>query len=324
MTLRVDHNARGFWAASALGCGLLAACWPSPPMPPGPAAAPSPAGLQPGGVVARRSLAVGDYVGLSDLAYDPAGQLWSLPERQRALLPIRPDGPRPGLAGPPLAVVGVPEAYDTEAFAWVDHEVVALGTETNVPARQSDDIFFARRVDGQAVVFDRVRMPYSLWNMRAVTNRGIEGLCAAGNMLLATSETPVRLPDGRRAAPLGRYDMQRRQWHAFFLPLHSATGCISALTCRLADDGLSLRLWAIERHFGVSLLLSATLPVAASRGVVETAVWSDMGRSVEALPNLEGIAQPVLGGPVYIVTDNHYGRVTGPTEIFEVVPPLGG
>ncbi|MEE8410251.1 MAG: esterase-like activity of phytase family protein [Myxococcota bacterium] len=292
-----------------VGCAQPSTGDPPPSKPAPPEVAPSSRYI----VGARRSLDVGKLSGFSSLARKPNGELWSAPERGNVLVRLRIDGPDPGKVGSPVPLRGVPKAWDVESMTWLDDERFAVGTETQREGRPSDEIKFGRIEDGTARVRTAVVLPYRLWNIRARANKGIEGLCSAGRFLIAGVET-VEGRDGVRFGPLGRYDMERRQWVPFRVRLTSATGKLSAVACKLAAGGASLDVFAIERHFEMSHLLRFTVPTDGSGGEIVPRVVADLGHMLPDSPNMEGLAFRPAGG-LLIIVDNNYGGIRGPTEV---------
>jgi len=97
--------------------------------------------------------------------------------------------------------------------------------------------------------------------------------------------------------------------------LTSATGKLSALDCDLAPDGTAT-VWAIERHFEVSRLLSFTLPpVGTGSDDITPKIERDLAPYLGRTVNLEGIAK-LPDGRIVIVNDNQYTSVEGPSRLF--------
>ena len=263
----------------------------------------------------RSSLAGEAPDGLSDLAVDANGHVFAIPERQRVLVPITLDEAGHGTAGAALPLVGIGEDFDTESLAWLPDGKLALGTETQ-HTRASDLILVLQLEGGLAKVVDSLSLSYVPWGVMADGNHGLEGLCVAGNTLVAGSEVVVAR-DGKRLAPLARYDLTRRVWSHHLLELTTATGKISGLTCRVGPDG-AVTAVAIERHYGVARLLRFVVPSAATLQIVKPELRFDLAAHTKPLPNFEGIIFRGEDG-FELITDNHTAIRTGPTELASLV-----
>ena len=258
-----------------------------------------------------------DLAGLSGLGADPEGRLWTVPERTRVVLPLRVEGTRVVADGKPVPLRDVPAGADTESLAWLSSETLAMGTETRA-RRDGDAVLLVRREEDAFRVFDRIELPYAFWGLTPEPNRGIEGLCAAGNRLVAGLEVSARR-DGERDAPLAIFDLETKTWSFGWLRLTSERGKISALTCRVQDgDGTLIEVRAIERHFGVSRLLAFTLPSSMPETPIEPKVVRSLLEKGDGAPNYEGLAW-LPDGRLVLVADNHFGRVSGPvlTRVLE-------
>jgi hypothetical protein len=100
------------------------------------------------------------------------------------------------------------------------------------------------------------------------------------------------------------------------IALTSGQGKISALACHRSSTGV--RLVAIERHFEVSRVLR--FPVdneTASGKMITPRILLDMQPTPDGrLPNYEGILWENDGW--WMISDNHYGRITGPTDVLHL------
>ncbi|KAK1548687.1 hypothetical protein Q3G72_016868 [Acer saccharum] len=263
--------------------------------------------------VRRFEVETGPYSGLSDLTTDVRGHFWSVPERDRVLLRLHLEGPQPGVDAPPIAITGISNDLDTEAIAWLSEDKFAIGTESQSAQRASDDVLLVTVQGDSATVTNRIALPYSLWNMTAARNQGIEGLCYAGGHLIAAGETVGLTSEGRRFAPVGRFDTSKNAWMPFSLLLTSETGKISALACRQDPADSRITVLAVERHFGVAKLLRFAVPTSGEGGPITPEVIVDFARVIEGLPNYEGVAWS-LQNDIYMLTDNNMGIEIGPTE----------
>ncbi|HET6344005.1 MAG TPA: esterase-like activity of phytase family protein, partial [Myxococcota bacterium] len=220
----------------------------------------------------------------------------------------------PGIDGAPIPLDGVPAAADVESVTWLSEGKFAIGTETQKAHRPSDDVFLVSVEKGRAKVTSRIPLPYKLWDLDAKANDGIEGLCNAAGHLIAGAEPVGRLPDGKRFAPIGRWDPATKSWTPFKLRLTSHIGKISGLACRTEKGDTKITVLAIERHFGVSRLLRFTLPESGPGDVIIPEVLVDFGRVIDAVPNLEGTTWSPQGD-IFVLSDNNMGFVTGPTQV---------
>ncbi len=263
----------------------------------------------------RQTLAVTGVNGLSGLARDAAGRLWMAPERDPRLVVREPGG---ALRTVPLD--GVPPGLDIESITWLADGRLALGTEGNVAPSGTEAsgpalILLARSTgDGAAarvvVSGPPIELDPAPWGLRVRENQGVEGLCRAGNALVAALET-VGQDAGGRFAPLGVYDFATQRWRAYHLRLTSATGKLSALACWARGDGIMLL--AVERHFGVLRLLSAT--VLAPSGDIAPRVIANLDDfASQTKLNVEGL-ETGDGGSLLMVIDNQYKTITGANEL---------
>ena len=258
--------------------------------------------------------------GLSDLVAGADGILWAIPERQDFLVRVRvKDGV---LLTERVPLKGKPMGVDGESLAMLGEGRFAIGTERHGGKRPTDLVLLGHLTTDAATIDEQVILPYSLWQIEADDNRGLEGLCFA-NALFAAAET-VGGEQGKRWAPLARRNGDGT-WTATRLQLSSRSGRVSALACRPLADG-QVELWAIERHYGVSRWLRAVVPNAGPLPAEVTAVvQADMGRSLDPvlqeLPNLEGIAfDSADPAAAWLIADNSQGgRIVGPAVLFRVV-----
>lgn len=253
--------------------------------------------------------------GASDLARDPSGRLWVVTERTHLLAPI--DG------GPPLPIVGVPEDTDLEALAFTGDGQLLIGTERD--EHRTTDYLLEARIEGDRVVVTATRtVDYAALGVEVQPNHGIEGLCVAGAHQVLALEDPAVEDDER----LGILVVDGR---VVRVRLRSETGKLSALTCSEVPGGL--KVWAIERHFGVARLLRMMVPLPASGAqsatttpaVVELAapapleavLWADLAPAFAVMPNVEGLAEK--NGALYLADDDAPSPPGTVTTILRVV-----
>lgn len=286
-----------------------------------------------------QELQTGGFYGLSDLTHTPGAEgrpvYWAIPEQQRALLQLDLTDPKhPAVAPRPRAILGIDSAYDTESVTALGHGRFAIGTETQQGKRPVDTIFIVAGTSpeepdtGPLNVVDTLAMPYNLWpGLKVRRNEGLEGLCAAGPALLASSESVGRLPSGQRFAPLGRYELQDGRWVPYAMALTLPTGRLSAVQCRIHPQAPDrIEILAIERHYGVGRILHATLPLllepdtCPAPQVIFPEVLVDLSSLLAPLANFEGIDW-LPNGDVLLVTDNHMGFIRGPSFLLRLPTP---
>ncbi|HKE17344.1 MAG TPA: esterase-like activity of phytase family protein [Kofleriaceae bacterium] len=260
--------------------------------------------------------------GLSDLTVDDEGQLWAVPERNRVLLRMRADGGAPRA----IPVEGVPSTLDTEGVTWVGDGRFVLATESKDPRRFSDVLLFARLADGGArIAVERtVVLDYSRWPFRPLGNQGIEGVCHAGRALVAAVESVQESAAGR-FAPVAVYDLDGGAWTPYLVRLTSATGKLSAVSCRMRGGAIDVL--AVERHFEVAHLIRFALPgpqaapappVSTPAGTeppppaeIEPVLVADLASLIQDRENFEGL---VWDGDraITLIVDNDWAGVSGP------------
>lgn len=256
--------------------------------------------------------------GISDLSLDDRGHLWAVPERDRVVLEL-------ALEGAPLAardtehpLDGVPDGIDTEAIAWLGDHRFAIGTEGQEEATASV-MFGELRADGRIALTRTLRLTEADLRVELLPNRGVEGICGAGDDVIAAIESVGTLADGTRYAPLVHIHAEKVTAVTRLL-LTSKTGKISALFCTFAADGTA-QVLAIERHFGVSRILTFALPPTAAE--VAPAIAVDLSSIVHERYrdklNLEGIVRTPDGRWI-LVNDNQAAFVEGATRLFVFHP----
>ena len=284
--------------------------------------------------------------GLSGLAFDPHGRLWAVSERDRVLLRLErrlaPEAEDQWFVAERVSVSGVPEGLDVESLVWLGPRHLVVGTEGR-GRRAKDALLFLDVGPDEgpepglsARVTDVLDISYDAWNLAADDNHGLEALCYRAPYLYAAVEMAQRNAFHGRVAPLVVVDTRSRKMHHLWLGLQTHKGKIAGMTCRANASG-GTRMWIIERHFGVAHLLRAEAGLPQTDGQkVRTQVALDLAQTIRApdawhrtdVLNFEGLA--IETGPelrahearnapvIYAVTDNHYGRVTGPSTVFEI------
>jgi hypothetical protein len=241
-----------------------------------------------------------EVTGLSGLTVDDHGAFWAAGEDGDAVLRIDPE--TFGVTRYPVS--GGPTKTDLEAMAWVDATWFVLGTETQDKGRLHDVVLDGRLDGGRFAVASVGKLEYARWHLTAPDNRGIEGICHVDGVLVLATEL-VERQRGRRWAPVGMFDPKTQTWTAHRVGLTSKTGKLAAMSCRVIDG--SIVALAVERHFGVSRLLRFQIPQGPEGQWIEPSVAADLSKSIEPLPNFEGLAWMEDGSAV-VVTDNKYRR----------------
>jgi len=264
--------------------------------------------------------------GTSDLSLDDNGHIWSVAERDRVVAEIvlDTDAKTAKLALHPMD--NVPDGVDTEALSWLGGGKFAIGTEGQEQPTASV-MFGELASDGHIVVKPGVELTDAILGITLVKNHGVEALCGRGDDLLVAIESWGTFPE-REAYPEG----YKTRWapivriHAGAvtgvqkLKLTTATGKISGMTCKLAPDG-SFDAIAIERHYGVSRILTFSVPLGQDSITPQVAVdlWPVVRDRYHAKLNLEGIVK-LPDGRWVLVNDNQGARVDGPTKLFVFHP----
>lgn len=291
-------------ACCPLGCSLNAPDTQQPVRPP--------TGVR----VERVRVEAGAAEGISGLARDARGMLWGITERQHTLVPLIDVGDRLRLAGPAVTVEGVAEGIDTESLAWLGEDQFAVGTEAR-GTRERDWLLIAQATGERATVTEKIAVDYGGFGLRASDNRGIEGACATERAILLALED-------RTAQGTGAVLVRHRKtgaWSLRTVALTTETGKLAGLDCAASASSTEIDVVATERHFGVARVLAfsidvATAPSDAAR-VISPRVLIDLAPLFNPLPNLESLVR-LPNGDLLLISDNHYGVVTGPTEAVRV------
>jgi len=262
--------------------------------------------------------------GLSGLATDASGRLWTIAERAYRAYRITLDASlRPAIETFPIE--GIPAGLDLEGIAVLDGSRFALGTEGHDDGAAT--ILVAELRGTVLAVTQSIDLPESSVGIHLQKNFGAEGVCGAGDMIVVAIEG-AGVDAGRRWAPVlqiknGVITRRHRVW------LTTQTGKLSGLDCTIAADG-TVSSWAIERHFEVTRLLRFTLPPAgagagsagsgaAGSDDVTPTVSLDLAAVLHGKLNLEGIAQ-LPDGRIVAIIDNQWKTITGPSELLVFRP----
>jgi hypothetical protein len=252
--------------------------------------------------------------GLSGLAVDEAGALWSVAERGASLWKVELDGT--AARATRFAVRGLPSGEDLEAIAAVAGGGFVVGTEGR-QAGVARAFTLAPAPDGTyQVTGAAVELRDDELGVAVGANHGAEGVCAAGAMTAIAIETAGTDARGRWA-PIVTIDRARGERVVQRLRLTSARGKIAALDCW--RDGARLRAIAIERHFETTRVLGFDL--LGGTDEIVPAVLLDLAPVLRGALNLEGVAR-LPDGRIVAVVDNQYQTITGPDELLVFREPI--
>lgn len=247
--------------------------------------------------------------GLSGLAVDDTAGIWTVAERAARAYRITLDAAlRPTVETFP--VEGLPAHTDLEGIAVLGGDRFALGTEGHNDGVAT--ILLAERRGAALAVTRAIQLPERSVGIPLAKNHGVEGVCGAGETILAAIEG-AGVQAGRRWAPVvrtagGAIARVHRVW------LTTPTGKLSGLDCRIEPDG-AIAAWAVERHFESTRLLRFTLPApGAGTDEITPTVALDLGPILNGQLNLEGIAV-LPDGRVAAAVDNQWKTITGPSEL---------
>jgi hypothetical protein len=249
--------------------------------------------------------------GLSGLATDDQGALWTISERGERAYRITLDAAdRPTLET--FTVEGRDlKDLDLEAMAVLGGGKFALGTEGRVPGVAT--VLLAERRGGALVITSDIVLSNADVGIEMAANHGAEGLCGAGDTVIAAIEGAGGTGPDARWAPIIRIAAGKIV-RAHRLALTTATGKISALDCTIAADG-TINAWAIERHFEVTKIVTFTIPpLGQGDEMLKPTVVLDLGTVLNSRLNLEGIAR-LPDGRLVAVVDNQWKTLNGNSEL---------
>ncbi|MEO8844942.1 MAG: esterase-like activity of phytase family protein [Kofleriaceae bacterium] len=256
--------------------------------------------------------------GTSDLSLDDHGHLWSVAERDREIDEIVLREAPLGVTITPHLLDGVPDGVDTESLAWLGDGKFEIGTEGQ-HAATATVMHGELQPNGRITVTPDQAFTDDQLGVALSVNHGVEGLCGHGDDLIAAIESYATLPDGSRWSPIvrihaGKVTMVQR------VMLTSDRGKISALSCTFAADGTA-DVIAIERHYGVSRIITFTAPATPGDITPKVALdlWPIVRDRYHEKLNLEGIVK-LADGRWVMVNDNQGAHVDGPTELFVFHP----
>lgn len=253
--------------------------------------------------------------GLSGLAADDTGGIWTVAERAERVYRIVLDAELAPTVET-FVVDGVPPGTDLEGIAVLGGGQLALGTEGREGGVAT--VLTAERRGARIAVTGAIELPASLVGIPLAPNHGAEGVCGAGDTVVAAIEG-AGASGGQRWAPVVRIERgapvrTHRVW------LTTATGKLSGLDCAVASDG-TVTVWAVERHFEVTRLVTFVLPpVGHGSDAITPRVELDLGHVLRGALNLEGIAR-LPDGRLVVVVDNQWKTITGPSELLVFARP---
>jgi uncharacterized protein YjiK len=250
--------------------------------------------------------------GLSGLTSDENMDLWTIQERRQHLL--RMQSTPEGFKTQSLPIIGIPQEIDLEAITYLGEQTFALGSESEATERNDDKVYIVEINNDEAQVTKIISIPYHHWNTQPESNHGIEALCYAEQQLIVGIEK-VFEENGQRYAPLLLYSLQTAQAHPLRLKLTTTKGKISAMACRHLPQEERIEIFAIERHFGIGRILKFSIDKNLKISSVE--IVYDFAPEIKDLPNIEGISFG-RNGELYMISDNNFGRITGPTKVIKL------
>jgi hypothetical protein len=256
--------------------------------------------------------------GLSGLAADDSGGLWTVSERGGEVYRITLD-PQLVPTIETFAVTGTPADTDLEGIEVLGGGKFAFGTEGKLDGIAT--VLTATQHAGVIEIDGAIQLPAPMLGVVLESNHGAEGVCGEGDTIIAGIEA-TGTQDGKRWAPMvriagGKVIRVHKLW------LTTTTGKISGLDCRIAASG-TVTGWAIERHFAVTKVLRFTLPPPGQGDDWITPVEAlDLGPILNSRLNLEGIAES-SDGRVAAVVDNQWKKITGPSELLVFKPGVLG
>ena len=261
--------------------------------------------------IQMQKIDTGHLHGISGLARDISGKTWGIAERNRYLVSIQPDSHEEAAL---ISLHDIPKALDIEAITFLNDNALVVGTESQQDDRIEDSIYFMELNESGAHVVSTLNFDYRPFALTAHDNQGLEGLCNVEPFLIVASEM-VGLDDGKRFAPLGIYDLNKKSWDYSKLILTSDGGKISDIACR--RNGKDIELVAIERHYYISRLVHyqiSTQKQPPMTVVVANDTLDLAPHFKKSIPNFEGILF-VDKNSVWLISDNQHKVVSGPTQL---------
>ena len=206
-----------------------------------------------------------------------------------------------------ITIQGVPPNLDLEGLA-CGPDRFYISTESEEAGRTEDLVLVVQLGEAgeSANVVDTLTMQYPP-PMKAGVNQGLEGLCIAGDWLIAAGEILRTTASGIRQAPILRQKLGESDTFLHWVNLSSRTGKISGLDCR--ERGGIIEVFALERHYEVSRILRFELGPGPSK----SKAIADLAPLLRETENFEAIIVDERGR-VWLANDNQYKTITGPSE----------
>lgn len=249
--------------------------------------------------------------GLSGLAIDEHGALWTVSERAERAYRITLDAAdKPTIET--FTIEGRDlEDTDLEAMVVLGGGRFAFGTEGRVPGVAT--VLLAERRGAALVISSDIVLSNGEVGIEMAANHGAEGLCGSGDSIIAAIEGAGGTGPDARWAPVVRI-AGGKIVRTHRLALTTATGKISGLDCTIAEDG-SIQAWAIERHFEVTKIVTFRIPpLGQGAELLTPTVVLDLGAVLNGRLNLEGIAR-LPDGRLVAVVDNQWKTLDGNSEL---------
>lgn len=249
-----------------------------------------------------------DAIGISGSCWDGSAR-WLVAERRERMLRVDRQGRVES-----IPIEGLPPAHDLEGLACGSDGTFYVSTETRDVGRTQDRVLVVEVSEGVARVVDTLIFHYPA-PMKAGEGHGLEGLCIAGDWLIAAGEIQRTNSAGVRQAPILRQRLGEPDTFIHWVNLTSRTGKVSALDCR--ERGGIIEMFAIERDFEIHRILQFELGDSPSK--IDTMV--DLAPVLGETENIESIiVEP--DGRVWLSNDNQYKTITDPTAevILEPIP----
>lgn len=248
--------------------------------------------------------------GLSGLAIDGDGVVWTVAERGNMAFRLELDGTKL-TSTTAFPVDGLPPGNDMESAAVLGDGDLVVGTENNTAGVA---YLFRLHLDGGRlrVVDPPLQITKADAGIEIEADHGAEAVCAVGSTVVLGLETVGKDAAGRWA-PLVIVDLATGARSAHRVRLRTDTGKLSGLDCWA--EGSAIHAVAIERHFAVTQLVAFDVPpITAPTSDIETSLVLDLAPVLRGSLNLEGIVR-FPDGHLAAVVDNQYKKITGPDEI---------
>lgn len=274
-------------------------------------------------------VAVETKPGLSGLAVDDQGILFSVAERDRTAFAIDITQRPPRVTALPIngpADDPTLTDLDFEGIAWLGGNEFAFALEGANSAFAG--VAWATRIDDVLQVTRIATLPPASLAIELTKNHGAEGICGTGNTVLValenwqTRKAPAPNGAGARTLEAGKHPryapvarIRDGVLEVAYLRLQSKRGKLASLDCTVAPDG-SAQVWAIERHYDTTLVESFDMPAVLKPDAVdlESHIEVDLTAAVAGRRNIEGIAQ-LRNGKLVLAVDNQGNKASGPSEL---------